>query len=57
MRANQGAAPVPSPSLLPTKARTVLGWTPKVTFEALVEMMTKADLALAAAEAGSQVSR
>jgi GDPmannose 4,6-dehydratase len=27
-----------------TKARTVLGWTPKVTFRALVEMMVRADL-------------
>lgn len=35
-----------------TRARTVLGWTPKVTFEGLVEMMTKADLELAAAERG-----
>ena len=51
MRANQGAAPVPSPSLLPAKARTVLGWQPTVTFEGLVEMMTRADLELAAREA------
>jgi GDPmannose 4,6-dehydratase len=35
----------------PTKAKTVLGWTPTVTFEGLVEMMTKADLDLAAGEA------
>jgi GDPmannose 4,6-dehydratase len=27
-----------------TKARTVLGWTPQVTFHALVEMMVRADL-------------
>ncbi|MFN7986145.1 MAG: GDP-mannose 4,6-dehydratase [Thermoanaerobaculia bacterium] len=34
----------------PTKAKSALGWKPTVTFEGLVEMMTKADLALAAAE-------
>ena len=28
----------------PTKARTVLGWTPGVTFEGLVRMMVEADL-------------
>jgi len=28
----------------PTKARTRLGWTPKVTFRSLVEMMVRADL-------------
>ncbi len=27
-----------------TKARTVLGWTPKVTFRGLIEMMVRADL-------------
>ena len=36
----------------PTKAKTQLGWQPKVTFEGLVEMMTKADIELAAIEAG-----
>ena len=30
----------------PTKAKTKLGWKPKVTFKSLVEMMMKADLAL-----------
>ncbi len=34
----------------PAKAKSVLGWRPKVTFEGLVEMMTKADLDLAAGE-------
>ena len=38
----------------PTKAATVLGWKPTVTFEGLVEMMTKADLDLAAREAGKK---
>ncbi len=37
----------------PAKAKRELGWEPRVTFEGLVEMMTKADLDLAAAEAGS----
>ena len=32
----------------PTKAKTTLGWKPKVSFEGLVEMMTNADLAHAA---------
>jgi GDPmannose 4,6-dehydratase len=27
-----------------SKARTVLGWTPRVTFHGLVEMMVRADL-------------
>ncbi len=36
----------------PSKAKKVLGWTPTVTFEGLVEMMTKADLDLAADDAG-----
>lgn len=27
-----------------TKARTVLGWKPKINFPQLVEMMVKADL-------------
>jgi GDPmannose 4,6-dehydratase len=27
-----------------TKARAVLGWTPRVTFQGLVEMMVRADL-------------
>ncbi len=31
----------------PTKAKTILGWQPKVTFEQLVEIMTDADLELA----------
>ena len=35
----------------PSKAKKLLGWRPKVTFEGLVEMMTKADLDLAAGEA------
>ena len=34
----------------PTKARTVLGWTPKVTFKELVKMMVDADLKLAEEE-------
>ena len=34
----------------PTKARTVLGWTPKVTFKELVKMMMDADLKLAERE-------
>jgi GDPmannose 4,6-dehydratase len=34
----------------PTKARTVLGWTPKVTFNELVKMMVDADLKLAEKE-------
>ena len=29
----------------PTKARTKLGWTPKVTFKALVRLMVDADSA------------
>jgi GDPmannose 4,6-dehydratase len=36
----------------PTKAKKLLGWEPTVTFEGLVEMMTKTDLELAAIEAG-----
>jgi len=36
----------------PAKAKRVLGWEPTVTFEGLVEMMTKADLELAASESG-----
>jgi GDPmannose 4,6-dehydratase len=35
----------------PTKARTVLGWEPKVTFKGLVRMMMDADLELARKEA------
>jgi GDPmannose 4,6-dehydratase len=35
----------------PTRARTKLGWTPKVSFEELVVLMTDADMALAAREA------
>ena len=38
----------------PSKAKKLLGWKPTVTFEGLVEMMTKADLELAASEAGSK---
>jgi GDPmannose 4,6-dehydratase len=34
----------------PTKAKTKLGWEPKVTFEALVNMMVDADLELAERE-------
>ncbi|WP_136516110.1 GDP-mannose 4,6-dehydratase [Geomonas edaphica] len=34
----------------PTKAKTTLNWTPKVTFEGLVHTMTDADLALAEKE-------
>jgi GDPmannose 4,6-dehydratase len=33
----------------PSKAKKMLDWEPKVSFDGLVEMMTKADLALAAA--------
>ena len=36
----------------PSKAKRLLGCEPTVTFEGLVEMMTKADLGLAAKEAG-----
>jgi len=36
----------------PSKAKKLLGWQPTVTFEGLVEMMTKADLEVAANEAG-----
>jgi GDPmannose 4,6-dehydratase len=36
----------------PTKAKKLLGWEPTVTFEGLVEMMTKTDLELAAIESG-----
>jgi GDPmannose 4,6-dehydratase len=32
----------------PTKAKEKLGWTPKVTFEGLVDMMVDADMAMAA---------
>ena len=35
----------------PTKARTVLGWEPKVKFRELVKMMMDADLELARKEA------
>jgi GDPmannose 4,6-dehydratase len=31
----------------PSKARTTLGWTPKISFEALAEMMMRSDLELA----------
>jgi GDPmannose 4,6-dehydratase len=33
----------------PSKAKRALGWEPKVTFEGLIEMMTRADLRLASA--------
>ncbi len=36
----------------PSKAKRLLGWEPKVTFQGLVEMMTTADLELAAGESG-----
>ena len=35
-----------------TKARTKLGWTPKIDFPALVKMMVDHDLASEAAKAG-----
>ncbi len=35
----------------PSKARRVLGWSPKVTFEQLVAMMVEADLARHRSEA------
>jgi GDPmannose 4,6-dehydratase len=38
----------------PSKAKKALGWQPTVSFDGLVEMMTKADLDLAAGEAGSR---
>jgi GDPmannose 4,6-dehydratase len=34
----------------PTKARTVLGWEPKVTFDELVRIMVEHDLAQARRE-------
>ena len=34
----------------PTKARTLLGWEPKVKFRELVKMMVEADLVLARQE-------
>jgi GDPmannose 4,6-dehydratase len=34
----------------PTKAKTKLGWEPKVTFEELVKMMVDADLSAAERE-------
>ncbi len=45
----------------PTKAKTKLGWTPRVTFEELVDMMVDADMELASREkilkdAGHEVS-
>ena len=40
-----------------TKARTKLGWTPRVPFEGLVEMMVAADLEKARAEAAAVVRR
>ena len=39
----------------PSKAKRVLGWTPRVTFAGLVEMMTDADLAKARTETGAPV--
>jgi GDPmannose 4,6-dehydratase len=38
----------------PSKAKKVLGWQPTVSFDGLVGMMTKADLDLAAGEAGKK---
>jgi len=35
----------------PTKAKKHLGWTPKITFDALIDIMTDADLELAQREA------
>jgi GDPmannose 4,6-dehydratase len=40
----------------PSKAKRVLGWTPRVNFAGLVDMMTDADLARARQEAASPVS-
>ncbi len=40
----------------PAKARRVLGWSPRVTFAGLVDMMTDADLAKARREALAAVS-
>jgi GDPmannose 4,6-dehydratase len=37
----------------PTKARTLLGWEPKVTFKELVEIMVDADIALLKGELGN----
>ena len=34
----------------PAKAKAALGWTPKVTFEQLIQMMVDADLRLARRE-------
>ncbi len=39
----------------PSKAKRVLGWSPRVTFAALVDMMTDADLAKARKETGAAV--
>jgi GDPmannose 4,6-dehydratase len=39
----------------PSKAKRVLGWSPRVTFAQLVDMMTDADLAKARKEAGATV--
>ncbi|MCL4807504.1 MAG: GDP-mannose 4,6-dehydratase, partial [Thermoanaerobaculia bacterium] len=41
----------------PTKAKNALGWQPTVSFEGLVEMMTRADLDLAAGEAKQKTQR
>ncbi len=39
-----------------TKAKKLLGWEPRVTFDGLVEMMTKADLAIATGNGATVVS-
>lgn len=40
----------------PTKAKNILGWQPKVTFQELAQLMAKADWKLAQREAGSASS-
>jgi len=39
----------------PAKAKRVLGWSPRIGFAALVEMMTDADLVKARREAATSV--
>ena len=41
----------------PSKAKRVLGWSPRVTFAGLVEMMTDADMAQARREAPAGAPR
>jgi GDPmannose 4,6-dehydratase len=41
----------------PSKAKRVLGWSPRVGFAGLVEMMVEADLAKAGAEARTEAAR